>query len=295
MKRLRLLFTCSVLAGCTCKEPVDQPVTSINFSDPVKVEVTGYTGHLMEPFLSRDGQTLFFNNLNLPPENTNIHWAQRINDTLFQYMGEVSGINTAALEGVATMDASGNFYFVSDRSYTTTFSTLYQCRYSNGSVTVQQLVGGVSRQLAGWVNFDLDVSADGQFIYFNDGQFDQNGGPYTADIVIAEKGATSFQRLANAAAILQNINSSELEYAPCISNNLLELYFTRATAPFTGSTIPAIYYATRSTITEAFGTPVRIPNITGFVEGPALSGNQQSLYFHKRENNKFVLYMVKRK
>lgn len=88
----------------------------------------GYQGDAMEPFLTKDGRYLLFNNRNEPPENTNLLLAERLDDLHFAYKGEIKGVNTPALEGVPSMDESDNLYFVSTRSYAQTFSTLYRGR-----------------------------------------------------------------------------------------------------------------------------------------------------------------------
>jgi WD40-like Beta Propeller Repeat len=170
-----LFITLILLLFSACKQgnSNDNSNPVMEFGQPVKVEMIGYSGNIMEPFLSRDGNTLLFNNLNAPPENTNLHWAIKINDTTFQYKGEIAGVNTKDLEGVPTLDNSGNLYFVSNRDYANTLSTLYQCNFSNGTATNLQLGNGVSKLQAGWVNFDIEVSADGQSLYFVDAQFDQ--------------------------------------------------------------------------------------------------------------------------
>jgi hypothetical protein len=87
------------IIGLLCFSCQDTP-TNINepdhiaFAPPQAVSIQGYDGHIMEPFLSRDGSILFFNNLNAPTENTNLHWSTKINDTLFQYQGELDNVNT---------------------------------------------------------------------------------------------------------------------------------------------------------------------------------------------------------
>src|SRR5262245_51215254 len=87
------------------------------FGNPERITIRGNSDHAMEPFIARDGRYLFFNNSNDPSVNTNLHYAERINDLTFEYKGEVAGVNTRALEGVPTMDKNGDFYFVSTRSY----------------------------------------------------------------------------------------------------------------------------------------------------------------------------------
>ena len=294
MQRLSI-FLLFFLSACNRDNKTVNTNPIIEFGQPVKVEIIGYSGNIMEPFVSRDGTTLLFNNLNAAPENTNLHWATKINDTTFQYKGEIAGVNTIDLEGVPTLDNAGNLYFVSTRNYATTLSTLYQCNFLNGVATNVQLINGLSKLQPGWVNFDVEVSADGQSIYFVDAQFDQTLNPSTADLVIAKKSNAVFQRLSNSNEIMKNINSSALEYAACISVDQLELYFTRLMIPFTATTTPEIFVSTRQNVNEPFSTPTKIQSTIGFVEAPTIAPDQKTLYYHKKENNKYVLYLVKKK
>jgi hypothetical protein len=193
------------------------------------------------------------------------------------------------------LENSGNLYFVSTRNYANTLSTLYQCNFSNGTATNVQLINGISKLKAGWVNFDVEASADGQSLYFVDAQFDQTGNPSTADINIAVKNGSVFQRLANSNELLKNINTDALEYAACISANQLELYFTRIAMPITANSTPEIFVSTRQNINEPFYSPSKIKSITGFAEASTIAPDQKTLYYHKKENNKFILYLIKKK
>ena len=286
-----VLFTCA-LVGCGGgdsggNQPQPQPR---EFTTPQRVSILGYSDHAMEPFLTRDGRYLFFNNLNDPAVNTNLHWAERIDDLTFQYKGEIAGVGTSALEGVASMDRNNTFYFVSTRSYNQTLSTIYRGTFANGAVSGVELVPGISALTPGMVNFDAEISPDGNTLYFVDSQFSAAGIPLTADIVIAERSGTGFSRATNSANIMQQINtSSVLEYAPAISASGLELFFTR----LEGNNA-IIYSSTRSDVSSPFGAPKQIQAITGFVEGPTLSPDEKSLYYHKRENSLYVIYRVTR-
>lgn len=285
----------AILLACkTANTPEPLPVTQA-FGPPTPVQVTGYSGHIMEPFISRDGSLLFFNNLNAAPENTNLHWATKTNDSVFAYQDEIFGVNTPDLEGVPTMDTMGNFYFVSTRNYTSTLSTIYQGCFNNGTVTDVRIAEGLSLLQLGQLNFDVEISADGQTVYFAVGLFDGGTVPIKADLVMARKTNTGFERLPNSAQLLQNINTNALEYAACISANQLELYFTRLSLPVTGSSEPIILRSTRTNVNEAFGPPVRIATITGFVEATTISLDQRSLYYHKKENGLHVLYRVSKR
>ncbi len=265
------------------------------FANPERVTIKNYDGNAMESFLSRDGRYLFFNNLNEAPENTNLHYAERQSETVFLYKGELGGINTASLEGVPTMDKNNHFYFVSPRSYDQTFSTIYQGEFSNGTISNIALVTEISRKKPGIVNFDVEISPDGNTMYFVDGDFTRSGVPQKADLVIAVKTGDGFKRLENSDAILKNINTKDLEYAPSISADGNELFFTRFRPGILASGSIGIFRATRSSADKPFEMPEKIEAITGdFFEAPALSADEKSLYYHKKENGLFVIYKVTR-
>jgi hypothetical protein len=86
------------------------------FRDPKPVTIRGYSGQAMEPFLTRDGRYLLFNNSNDPATDTDLQYAERVDDGTFDYRGKIRGANSAALDAVPSMDREGNLYFVSTRS-----------------------------------------------------------------------------------------------------------------------------------------------------------------------------------
>lgn len=265
------------------------------FEQPVEVKVNGYQGILMEPFLSRDGKILLFNNSNDPTANTNIHWAARIDDLNFQYRGEVEGINTQHLEGVPTLDKNNQLFFVSNRNYGEKFSTIYQASFKNGNVENISLVKGISKEKFLWVNFDVEVSEDGETLYLVDSQFSPQIVPQTGDIFIAKKTGDEFKRLENSDEIFKNINTKAIEYAVAISADELEIYFTRVNSPITPSSIPEIFYATREVKTSIFDKPHKLPNIDGFAEAVTISPDNKLIYFHKKENERFRLFCMRKK
>lgn len=261
------------------------------FSHPERVTLVAYDGDAMEPFITRDGRYLLFNNRNDPSVNTDLHFAERIDALTFQYRGEMKGVNTPALEGVPTADRHNILYFVSTRSYDKTLSTIYRGTFANGEVSGIELVSGISRLEPGMVNFDVEVSLEGDMLYFVDAKFGRSG-PETADIVIARRTATGFQRVRDGPEIMKHINTSALEYAPCISADGLTLLFTRA-RPDSG-VAPSIYWSRRTSTTDSFGPPARLVTLEGFVEAPTLSPDEKSLYFHKLESGRFVIYRASR-
>ena len=143
------------------------------------------------------------------------------------------------------------------------------------------------------INFDVEVDAAGTTLYLVDGRFDQSGGPYESDFFVATKNVNGFQRLPNSADLLKNINTTALEYAAGVSADNLDFYFTRVAAPLTNSSTPEIFHASRRSSQEAFGVAAKIETITGFVEAPTLSPDGRIIYYHKKENGTFVIFMVR--
>ena len=285
------LVLVSALIACEPPRPAVNvaALASTVFQNPQRVEIEGYNDDAMEPFLSRDGKILFFNNLNEPKVNTNLHWAERVDDLHFRYRGELQGVNTPDLEGVASMDREGNLYFVSNRSYKQTASTLYRGRFADGGLSGVELVPGVSLGKPGVVNFDAEISADGNTLYYVEAQFSIFGRPKSARILYARRVGSMFVRDAASASILQAINTDTLIYAPATTASDCEIFFTRVDPQG-----PAIYWSRRADKSQPFEAPVRLAAITGFVEAPTLSPDEKSLYYHRKDNGRFVIYRVTR-
>ena len=263
------------------------------FSNPTPVTITGYAGDAMEPFISKDGQFLFFNSRNDPSINTDIFYAARVDDRTFTFLGPVAGANSQVLDAVSSLDALGNFYFVSTRSYSTTLSTIYSGQFSAGAIGNVALVSGISLLQTGAVNFDAEISADGQTLWFDDGQYSSSGDLLAASLVVADRQGSTFVRRANSATILATVNASGFNYAPSISVDGLELFFTRYELTTPGA-LPAIYRAWRTNTNLPFGAPALVTAATGYVEAPSLSADGHLLYFHKWVDGKFVVYCLRR-
>jgi Tol biopolymer transport system component len=195
------------------------------------------------------------------------------------------------LNAVASMDTNNTFYFVSNRNYVSpTFSTIYSCDFSSGSCSSIAVVPGISKQKLYDINFDACISPDGGTLYFDDGVYSSSLQLQKASIAIAKRDGDQFKRLKDSADIMHEINKDGWNYAPDISKSGLEFFFTR----FTGTGTPEIYTATRAKVSKPFGKPSRIEAITGFVEAPALSPDEKSLYYHENVGGTFVIYRVTR-
>jgi hypothetical protein len=79
--RITPIFILFLLIGCGKNQ--EEPISHISFGQPQKVNIICYADNVMEPFLSRDGTILFFNNLNNPSVNTNIFFASKITTLFF--------------------------------------------------------------------------------------------------------------------------------------------------------------------------------------------------------------------
>jgi hypothetical protein len=260
---------------------------------PEDVSITGYSGDAMEPFLTRDGRYLLFNNRNDPSENTNLHWANRVDDLTFAYLGEIPGVNTPALEGVPSMDRDGNLYFVSTRSYKQTLSTIYRAKIVDGVTGAPELVEGISLRTPGWVNFDAEISADGNTLYFVDGYFGSGNRPQSSTVVAAVRAGKGFRRLTESSRLFAKVNGDSLQYATNVSEDELELFFTRVRR-VEASAEPAIFRSVREKADQPFSAPQRVSAIQGFAEASTLSRDGQSLYYHCRVNGRFRVRRVKR-
>jgi hypothetical protein len=270
-------------AGCAIRGASDLPVTH-DFAAAGCVEILGYDGDAMEPFIVPKTGDLLFNNRNSPPELTDLHWARRIDDGRFQYVGPVDGANSSSLDGVPSVDEEGNFYFVSMRSYDETLSSIYTGHWSNGVVTDVAIVRGIAPEQRGRVDFDAEISRDGDSLFYVEGRFSGGAVPESADIALAHRMGERFVRDTFSDVLLGSINTPALEYAPAISVDRRELFFTRLDPH--ARTI-AIYRSTRIGTGQPFGPPERVAAADGFVEAPALNADGSILYFHRLDGGRF--------
>ena len=276
--------------------------TSTEFFGPTPVTVRGYAGGVMEPFVSRDGRYLFFNG-DSPSNAFKIYYAERIDPMTFAFRGEVNGI-AGARTVVPSMDESGNFYFVSDRSYCQNFMTLFRGQFRDGTVTNVAPVRGLSLGRNGWFNMDAEISPDGNILYYTTNFFESPGCqspgmPKISTIGVATRNPDgSFTRAGNSDEIFRNINTGDLNYAPAVSRDGLQLFFTRV--KFSTSGVPLymrVLSARRNSVSEPFGPPSFIPAGDGLFEAATLSPNGTYMYYHKVvvPGKKAALYMLRRR
>ncbi len=273
------------------------------FGPPRRVTIEGYdeAQGAMEPFISRDGRLLLFNSQHRGGTPPDLHYAERVDDLTFRYRGPVDRANSDAVDGAPSMDRGNRLYFISPRDYGKTLATIYSARFNGGAIDPPRLVDGdVAPGKPGMLNMDAEISADGRTLYYcvNEWNTDHNL-PRTSDIQVARLSGGRFETLANSAAIFHAVNSKDLEYAPALSADERELFFTRARFTFSGGKLSlaqtSIMVARRNASGQPFGKPRPITSITGFVEGPTITPDGDKVYFHRRDGDRFHLYMVARR
>ena len=271
------------------QQPAAREGVDSTFHDPQEVVIEGYHGDAMEPYVTRDGQWLLFNSVNLPGVNTEIYVARARDDVTFEFVGPLFGANSEVLDGVPTVDARGMLYFISLRSFAQLGMTVHRARFANGEARAAQLVSGLPRGVDITL-FDVEISADGETLYYANGVYRGRSWPEYADLHIARRRGDAFVRDPDGARIFAAINTDQgLEYAAAISDDERELFFTRLTGKR-----PGIYRSVRASKSDPFGTPSRIAAIDGFVEAPSLSADGRALYYHKQEGRRYSIHRVVR-
>lgn len=272
-----------------------------SFGAEIEVTINGLSFDAMEPFLSPNGNYLFFNNLN-DGIDTKLYYATKINDSTFNYVGELLGTNQTTaphLDAVADMDSNGNFYWTSTRNYPAELNNLFHGNFTAGNVSnIERVQGDFNMNTPGWLVMDHGISLDGQFLYFNNARFDGANcqGPCETTLGIAQKvNASTFNTLPNSASILQNINDTNyIYYAPCISSDNLELYYTRyLKGPITPNTTFEICVAVRSNSSSEFSVPNVLfsESISNLVEAPTLTLDKNIMYYHQKTSNSHKIMM----
>lgn len=259
------------------------------FRAPAAVAIQGYDGDAMEPFLSRDGSLLFFNNRNGPGDQTDLHWAERIDDLTFRYRGRVDGANSAALDGVATMSAHGRFCFVSPRAYSETLATVFCGAWRGGRLAAATLQQEASPRIYGQLVFDVEIDASGEILILADGLFRGGEVPAAADLRQARWIDGAVRLTPADDRLFAAINSDALEYGAALSADGRLLAFTRVEGQQA-----SIWIARRARPADAFGPPMRIGAIEGFAEAPTFAPGGRAFYFHRRVGGRFSIWRVTR-
>lgn len=266
------------------------------FGPEIKVTVTGLTFDAMEPFISLDGNTMFFNSLN-SGGNTNLYYATKVDDSTFNYVGLVGGTYDSSLDhldGVSSVDSLNNFFWVSLRN----FPNLHRGNYLSGNVSnITRTYGDFNIGLTGWIIMDAAIDYHGNLLYYCNAYFGPTftecpGVPCVARLGVAQKVNDSvFNKLINTDAIFSNVNDTNyIVYAPQVTKDGLELYYTRILKTTINS---EICVAVRSSISDTFSLPTVIHSNLGFLpEAASPTTDKQKIYYHQKDGTGiFHLYL----
>ena len=293
------------------KEPVDDiatlvergevnlnpPVTEVppqtafgkQFRNPERVRVDRYDDHIMEAGISKDGNFMLWNDG--PPEK-DMHWAIRVSATHFRYVGPVDDVNKSVVDATPSFDLAGNLYYTSLVNYPQTKKSMYVGKFENGRVTnIKLLDGDIYVGKHTWFSLDPD-SPDGNMLYYGELHGEGKGFPTIFNVRAAKRMG---DRYVADESIVASLNSDDLDYAPAITADGREIFFTRTRIEGRRPVENGIYGAKRDSTDEPFGPPERVVAIGGpFVEAPTIALDGRSMYYHKREGGRHVLYRVTR-
>lgn len=267
------------------------------FGNDIPVTINGLTFDAMEPALSTDGNALFFNSLN-DGITTSIYYAAKVNDSVFNFIGLVPIINqtvTPRLDGVASLDSANNLYWVSTRDYPTSYNNLKRIRFTGtGYTNFGSVYGDFYVNSPGHLIMDATTNYSGEQLIYCNAFFNNclGGAPCKSSMGMAQKlNDSTFNKLINTSALFTNINDTTnyIVYAPSISKNGLELYYTRL---LHNGLQTEIMVAVRSNTNQAFGSPTLLigaPNT--LPEAATISSDNSKIYYHKKVGGVFKIFL----
>lgn len=289
MKKTVLIFVLFWLTKSYSQVPL--------FGNEIPVTINGYTLDAMEPFISPDGNAMFFNSLN-DGNATSLYYAAKVNDSTFNLVGQVPVVNqtiTPRLDAVASVDTSNNFYWVSVRNYPTDFDNLHRVRFLTSSYTnFGRVHGNIYIYSPGWLIMDAAINYSGDKLlycnaWFNSCSFNM---PCKSAIGMAQKiNDSTFTKFVNSGALFSNINDTVnyIVYAPQLSKDELELYYTRA---LKGIAQTEICVSVRTSTGLPFSLPTIIyPLSSSIPEAATITTDKSRMYYHKNTGSNFKLFL----
>lgn len=261
--------------------------------------IQGFSGTAMEPYLSPDGNWLFWNNSHDPDEATLLHYGYRTGLNQFVSRGPLTGINSTALDAGISIDADNNIFWTTTRDSVAGRAWRGKLEVGPGPTPVAAvtntapIAGDVKPVTANWYNMDTAICSDGTMMVFTD-NFGTTPGTAVSTLKLAGRNIDqTFSRLVNSDTLLAACNTDGLNYAPSLSPDLMELYFTRASVM---GAMPLVMVARRTSLVDAFGAPVPVDVTTGHSEAAVLSGDGKNMLWHKQAygNTGFGLWWAQR-
>lgn len=290
---------CLIIFIIICQQGFGQ--TYPTFGPEIPVTINGLTFDAMEPSISADGNYIFFNSLN-DGITTSLYYATKVNDSTFTFSGALTGANETTsprLDAVASSDSSNNFFWTSLRNFPTQFDNYFHGTFNGTDVAnIGRVHGTFYIYTIGWLMMDAAINYSGNMLYYTNAYFGPtysgcSGVPCKAKLGVAQKqNDSTFNKLSNSDGIMQNINDTNyIVYAPCISKDGLELYFTRASRSNL-SLGTEICVSVRTNLTDTFSLPdVILPFSNLAHEAVTMTSDQSKIYYHKKSGGLYKLFL----
>jgi len=271
------------------------------FGTEKPVTINGLTFDAMEPSISADGNYIFFNSVN-DGVTTSLYYATKVNDSTFIYKGALAGANqtiTPRLDAVPSSDSANKFFWTSLRNFPAQFDNCFRGTF-NGTdiINIGRLRGTFYIYTIGWLMMDAAIDYSGEFLYYTNAYFGPTysgcaGVPCKGKLGVAQRqNDSTFNKLNNSDGIMQNVNDTNyVVYAPCISKNGLELYYTR----FLKNNISIgtqICVSVRTNLTDIFSLPAIFHPFSNLTpEATTLTSDQSKIYYHKKSGGLYKLFL----
>ena len=271
------------------------------FGTEIPVTINGLTFDTMEPSIAVGGNYIFFNSLN-DGITTSLYYATKVNDSTFTYTGALTGANqiiTPRLDAVASSDSLNKFFWTSTRNFPTQFDNCFHGTFNGTDVmNIGRLHGTFYIYTIGWIMMDAEINYSGNLLYYTNAYFGPTyagcgGVPCQAKLGIAQKqNDSTFNKLSNSDGIMQNINDTNyLVYAPNISKNGLEIYYTRVLKSNV-SLGTQICVSVRSNLADTFSLPSIFHSFSTLIpEATTLTSDQSKIYYHKKSGGLYKLFL----
>lgn len=238
-----------------------------------------------------------FNSLN-DGITTSIYYAAKVNDSVFNFIGLVPIINqtvTPRLDGVASLDSSNNLYWVSTRNYPTSYNNLQRIKFTGtGYTNFGSVYGDFYINSPGHLIMDATTNYSGDHLIYCNAFFNNclGGAPCKSSMGMAQKlNDSTFNKLTNTTTLFTNVNDTAnyIVYAPSISKDGLELYYTRL---LHNGLQTEIMVSVRTNTNQAFGLPMLLigsPNL--LPEAATISSDNSKIYYHKKVGGVFKIFL----
>ncbi len=284
--------------------PIDSGMLELSsnlYETAQMLQIDGYDDDCMEPFITFDGNYLLFNNSNSAFTDTHIHICKRLKANHFKHLGLLSGSSSQGKDMAPSIDADGHLFFTSSRSYEKDGHSIYCGDFAEETLKNVALPNGdISPHKPFEINMDCDISRDGKTLILSRAHFANFLlPPDRSDLAVAEKENGTFSLNPQRQHVFLKLNTPALEYAPCLSADQLELFFTRASKKVKTNTKTfepdfRIMVARRKDCFSSFDEPARLAALNGFIEAPTITADKKEMFFHKKVGDKFRIFCAKR-